>query len=268
MTLGLHRNHTAAVIDAGGVAICMSVRMTKSVEIALLAKGAGFDALYVDLEHGSVSASEAGQIFATALGAGVTPLVRLPHLSPHLAASLLDNGALGLIIPHVHSAAALKPLLDACAFAPLGSRSTSGVGVHFGFAGGSKAAMARDLAAETTVIVMLEDRAAIAQAEAIAALPGVSGLMIGSNDFLSDLGQPGNYRSVELMDAYRSTVSACRHHGKFLGVAGIKQDKEMIGQLIQIGAQFITCGSDSAILASGLASQASTVRSLIDARSA
>lgn len=262
MYTNFHENHTAAKIAAGEVALCMSVRLTQSVEIALMARAAGFDALYVDLEHGSLSPAQAGQVCSAALASGITPFVRVPSLDPHLAVSLLGNGALGLIVPHVSSATDLVPILDACRFPPSGNRSLGGAGVHFGFRAGDRISMAKLLGENTTIIVMLEDAAGVEQAEAIAALDGVSGIMIGSNDFLAELGDPGNYHNAALLAAFDTAAAACRQHGKFLGVAGIKQDKALIAALVEKGARFITGGSDSALLASSLKSQVDALRVL------
>lgn len=266
MHTNFHENHAAAKIAKGEVALCMSIRLTQSVEIALMARAAGFDALYVDLEHGSLSSAQAGQVFTAALASGITPMVRVPSLDPHLAVSLLGNGALGLIVPHVQSATDLAPLLDACSFPPGGGRSLGGAGVHFGFRAGDRTTMAKLLGEHTTIIVMLEDGSGVEQADAIAALDGVSGVMIGSNDFLADVGDPGNYHNPKLLAAFDTVAVACRRHGKFLGVAGIKQDKALIASLIQKGARFITGGSDSALLASSLKSQVDALRALTQAQ--
>ena len=65
-------NPTKHLLEQGGFSLMFSVRQTPSANIALAAKSAGYDCLYVDLEHGSLSTQEAGQIFVTALAAGIT----------------------------------------------------------------------------------------------------------------------------------------------------------------------------------------------------
>src|SRR5438270_1767391 len=96
------RNSLKERLTRGEVASSMTVRLTRSIEIAGLAKTAGFDSLYVDLEHSSLSLDTTSQICIAALQAGIAPFVRVPQLE--LTQRVLDGGALGIIVPDVRSA--------------------------------------------------------------------------------------------------------------------------------------------------------------------
>jgi hypothetical protein len=54
----------------------MTVRAARSIEIAAIARTAGFDTLYVDLEHNTLSIDTCCQICISAQQIGITPLVR------------------------------------------------------------------------------------------------------------------------------------------------------------------------------------------------
>src|SRR3954454_14263551 len=99
----LVRNSLKERLARGEVASSMTVRLTRSIEIAQLAKTAGFDSLYVDLEHSSLSLETTSQICIAALEVGIAAFVRVPQLE--LAQRVLDGGALGIIVPDVRSAA-------------------------------------------------------------------------------------------------------------------------------------------------------------------
>ena len=91
-------------LERGELAIGVGVRGVRGVrgvEVARLMKSAGFDWLFIDLEHGSTSVETAGQISVAALDAGIAPLVRVPAGELALGARCLDSGALGVVIPHV-----------------------------------------------------------------------------------------------------------------------------------------------------------------------
>src|SRR5580692_11972784 len=118
------RNHAKEKLARGEVVASMIVRLTRSAEIAQIAKTAGFDSLYVDLEHASFSLETTGQICMAALAAGVTPLVRVPGIGD--VSRVLDAGALGVIAPHVRSAAGARDYVRAAKFPPLGERSAAG----------------------------------------------------------------------------------------------------------------------------------------------
>jgi 2-keto-3-deoxy-L-rhamnonate aldolase RhmA len=88
----------------------------------------------------------------------------------------------------------------------------------------------------------------VANAEAIAAVPGVDCLLIGSNDLCTAMGIPGQLRRPSLPDAYRSVADTCRAHGKALGVGGIRGDAELQKQLLDLGARFLIAGNDVSYL--------------------
>ena len=118
------RNHAKDKLARGEVVASMTVRLVRGIEIAHIAKTAGFDSLYVDMEHSSFSLETTGQICMAALAAGITPLVRVPGVAE--VSRVLDGGALGVIAPHVRSAAEARDYVTAAKFPPLGERSAAG----------------------------------------------------------------------------------------------------------------------------------------------
>ena len=116
-------NPTKARLDAGRMAMMATIRQTRSVDVVLAIKAAGYDGLYVDLEHGGLTMPDAGQIFAAALIAGITPLVRVPGHEAFLSAQALDMGAMGIIAPHVNTAKEAAAIVANCKYPPEGTRS-------------------------------------------------------------------------------------------------------------------------------------------------
>lgn len=81
------------------------VKISSNVQTVLLARNAGYDALWIDLEHGWLTLGEASNLCLTSLLAGMTPLVRVPHQCGNgFIQRVLDGGAMGVIFPHIHGA--------------------------------------------------------------------------------------------------------------------------------------------------------------------
>jgi 2-keto-3-deoxy-L-rhamnonate aldolase RhmA len=59
------------------------------------------------------------------MAAGITPFVRVPNTDPEHVAAALNGGALGVIAPHVRSAADALRVVTAAKFPPLGGRSAT-----------------------------------------------------------------------------------------------------------------------------------------------
>lgn len=240
----LLRNPLADTLAAGRVGLALIVQKSSSVDIALAAQSCGFDALTIDLEHSVISEGTAAQIAVTALQCGVTPLVRLGSHDAHVANRLLDAGALGVIAPHVESAEQARAIVAACRFAPHGARSVSYHYPHFGYRNTDAASARAALGAATTVAVMLESPQAIEQAEAIAAVPGVDIVHVGSVDLCDALGIPGRIDDPHVLECFDRVIDACRRHGKFAGIGGVGGHPEVAQRVVRRGARFLTAGID------------------------
>jgi len=189
--------------------------MTRSVEIAKAMAVAGFDWLFLDMEHGVMSLEACAQISTAALDAGIAPIARVPNGEYAIATRALDNGALGIVMPHVDSAAEAREVVNRLKYPPVGHRSMGGIGPHYELRSASSAEAAAALNAANLTIVMLETPTAIANAEEIAAVPGVDVLLIGTNDLCAEMGIHGDFGNERVANAYRTMIAAARNHSKF-----------------------------------------------------
>ena len=98
--------------------------------------------------------------------------------------------------------------------------------------------------AATTLIPMIETPDGVANADAIAAVPGIDILLIGSNDLCTALGIPGDLKHPKLRAAYESVAKACAAHKETLGIGGIRGDVAHVAELVKLGARFVIAGSD------------------------
>ena len=113
-------------LAAAELVLCMNLRLARSVDIAMVAKAGGYDALYVDMQHAPYSIETTATICAAALGIGITPLVRVPNHDAQWMSRVLDGGAQGVILPDVNTSAQAEAIVSACRFPPLGKRSVMG----------------------------------------------------------------------------------------------------------------------------------------------
>jgi len=240
----------------------MTVRLVRSIEIVRIAKTAGFDSLYVDLEHSSLGLDATGQICMAALALGIAPFVRVPANSPEYICRVLDGGALGVIAPGVRSAAEARHVVAAAKYAPLGRRGASGALPHLNYANLPADEANAAMNAATMVMVQFESAEAIDRAEEIAAVDGVDLIMIGTNDFLADIGLPGQFESARVTDAYARTIAACRAHGKHVGVGGLPSRPQRIAEFVKMGARYVSTGTDLAFLMAEAGARARQVRAL------
>ena len=216
-------------LERGELTASMTVRLVSSVEIVRIAKTAGFDAIYIDLEHSAISIETTSQLSVMALEAGIPALVRVP--------------------------AAAK-----CA--PLGRRGLSTGLAHLGFRSVPAKEALPAMNAATMVIVQLESAAGLAAIEDIVAVDGVDMVLIGTNDFLSDLGRPGEYDHPKVAQAYERTIAACKARRKHVGVGGLSSRPDLVQKYVAMGARFVSTGTDLNFLLAAAMERAKQVRSL------
>lgn len=258
------RNPARDALDAGRLSLGFTVRMVRSVEIAPAMAACGYDWLFLDLEHGTMSLDAAAQISVAALSAGIAPIVRVPSGEYSMATRMLDSGALGIVVPHVDTADEAREVVDKLKYPPIGHRSMGGIGPHYGLSTLAVGDAAMALNAANLTVVMLETPRAIDNAEAIAAVPGIDVLLIGSNDLCAEMGIPGQFTHARLEDAYRRTVAACRKHGKHPGMGGI-YNETIMATYIDLGARFLLSGQDGSFMNAGAGARARALRGMHDA---
>jgi 2-keto-3-deoxy-L-rhamnonate aldolase RhmA len=244
----------------GEVALGLGIRHSSNVDIVKIARGAGYDWIMLDMEHNALSIQSAQQIASAALDAGIAPLVRVPEGDFGLAGRLLNNGALGTVMPHVQDAAAARRIVDSQTYPPSGHRAVGGTMVHFDFLPVPQGEMCAALNEAGMIVVMLESAEAIENADEIAAVEGVDVLLIGSGDLGSDLGIPGDAENEQIRVCYEKLIAACAKHGKWAGAAGIAKP-ETIAKYIAMGIRFVLTGNDTGLLTSAAASRVKTLRS-------
>ena len=248
-------------LEQGELSLGTGVRLSRSVESAIALKTAGFDWLFLDLEHGTMTIEGAAQIAVAALDAGIAPLVRVPNGEYSIATRVLDNGALGIVMPHVDTVAEAREVVQKLKYPPVGHRSMGGIGPHYSLRSASTGEAAKALNAANLTVVMLETPTAIANADEIAAVPGIDVLLIGTNDLCAEMGIHGDFDNDRVAEAYGAMIAACRRHGKFPGMAGI-YNEPIMQRYIEMGARFILSGADAAFLMASATQRTGFLRKL------
>ena len=236
-------------IRSGQITLGLGIYHLRGAPASLLAKAAGYDWLFIDCEHGAMSTQEAAQISIAALSTGVTPIVRICKDALDEGTRALDNGALGLVVPHIDTAEEARALVDAFRFPPMGHRSSGGPAAQFGYRAPPTVPMQAALNAEILLVAMIESPQAVENADAIAAMDGIDALLIGTNDLCAEMGLIGQLGHERVEAAYRSVAQACARNNKVLGMGGV-YDQELATRYIQLGARFVLAGGDHALLLS------------------
>jgi 2,4-dihydroxyhept-2-ene-1,7-dioic acid aldolase len=256
------KNNVREKLARDEVVVSMTVKLTRSIEIARIARTAGFDTLYIDVEHNSFSLDTTSQICMAALEVGITPFVRVPTTRPEHVGRALDGGALGVIAPHIRSAEDARRVVNAAKFPPLGERSAAGGLPHLQYRSFPASQANPALNEATMIVVMMETVAALENVEEIAAVDGIDMMMIGTNDLTAEMGIPGQYDDPRVRDAYERTIAACRKRGKHVGVGGLSTRPDLVAEFVRLGARYVSTGTDLAFLLAACTQKAKQVHDM------
>lgn len=238
------------------------LRQARSVETAKIFETAGFDWLFLDLEHNSMSIETACEMSVACLDAGIAPLVRVPENQYWMATRALDGGAQGIVMPHVDTAEQAREVVRQLRYPPVGRRSISSMQVHVNFRSVPVGQLTRQLDEDFLIAIMLETSEAVENCEAIAAVDGIDVIMIGANDLCFDMGIPGDVMNERVVKAFERVAAACKKHGRHAGLGGVRTAEEL-KVYFDMGYRFILAANDVTMLVDAGQRRTQALRKLI-----
>jgi 2-keto-3-deoxy-L-rhamnonate aldolase RhmA len=205
---------------------------------------AGFDFVVLDMEHSPVDIILAVQLMQALEPTGTEVVVRVPWNDFVTVKRVLDAGARSLMFPMIQSVDEARAAVAATRYPPDGIR---GVAVlHRGSRFGTLPGYLASAGAEIGVIVQLETMEAVAEREAIAAVPGVDAIFVGPGDLSAAMGHLGSVKAPEVQDALKDTAAWCRGAGVACGIVG--PDIETVRAYREMGFSYVAIGSDLGLL--------------------
>ena len=214
--------------------------------IAEVMAGAGFDWLVIDMEHSVIDLGTAQEMMQALDAVGVPAIVRLGGNDATLIKRVMDAGATGVMCPSVNSEDDAKRLVDAVYYPPRGRR---GVGLARAQAYGAGFDAYRGwLETSAVVIAMIEHIDGVGNADAILAVDGIDGYMIGPYDLSASMGKPGRFEEADVQEAIQRVRQAGERAGKAGGIHVVDPDQALLARRIDDGFTFIGYGMDVTVL--------------------
>lgn len=212
----------------------------------------GLDAVCLDAEHAPFGRLELDGCSAALRAAGMPCLVRVAAHSPEYILQALDCGATGVLVPHVSTPEQAAAVVRAAKFGA-GGRGFAGSTRAAGYTAKPMKQHLADSAAETTVIIQVEDREAVDAVAELCAVDGVDCLFIGTIDLTVSL-NADSPAADEVLEAMEKVCRAGREAGKSVGM--FLSAPEQAGEWMERGVNLFLSGSEHAFILRG-ANQAS-----------
>jgi 4-hydroxy-2-oxoheptanedioate aldolase len=202
-------NRVKNIMNEGGLALATHMGGLAEPQIVEIIGLAGFDGVFIDLEHSTFDLHDVQAMVVAAELVGITPIVRTPGFDPAFILRLLDCGVQGILVPHVDSAEVAREAVQAVRYPPLGDR---------GMAAGSRAAGYGTIPVrehmdqsnrEILLACIIEDVAGIERIEEIAAVDGLDLIAVGPSDLSLPLNHIAYPRDAGELKALGVSYSNC-----------------------------------------------------------
>ncbi|MBL9188899.1 MAG: hypothetical protein JNK23_15560 [Opitutaceae bacterium] len=181
-----------------------------SADVALQAARAGFDFVWIEMEHSPVTLESARNMILATQGTGLTPLIRVPVVELWTAKRALDCGALGVVFPFTSTPELARQAVAACKYPPLGRR---GAGPGLATLRWPAPEGYADFADKNAlVVIIIEEKRAVDQIDAILDTPGIDVVFIGVNDLSYSYGDRGR-QTPQVKEAITKIVAAAKKRG-------------------------------------------------------
>ncbi|MFC1929848.1 HpcH/HpaI aldolase/citrate lyase family protein [Chloroflexota bacterium] len=242
-------------IKEGQMAFMATVDMADPALVEIIGL-AGYDAVFIDIEHSAFDFQLVEEMIRAADAVGIDAIVRVPENNQKTIGRVLDMGAEGIRVPHIKGREDALAAVQAVRYAPLGKRGMAGPSSRaMQYGAVSMAEHKKTSNDEIVLIVMIEDKEVIPEAEAIASIDGLDFVSVGAACLSLSLGVgPGD---PKLKKAMEDIAAGVRRGGK--AKLSLNLDQSVLpmnaAQLRELGCNFAKTGGALSPLLKGYKEQ-------------
>lgn len=184
----------------------------------------GYQAIWIEMEHASITFAEAADLCRMAAGTGMLTMIRIPDSRRENVLKAAECGPDMIDVPMVNTMAQMNEMTQYARFAPDGGRGYFSVSraVQYGVLNGVNETQ-QSLNKELCLMAQIETADAMLQLDELAAVPGVD-LFVGPADLAASFGVPGDTQHALVREASERVVKAARANGKCVATACAPSD--------------------------------------------
>lgn len=218
-----------------------------SADVAAHLATAGFDFLWVEMEHSPVTLESLRNMVLATRGLPAQVFARVPVNEFWTAKRVLDAGASGVIFPFTSTPDLARQAASACKYPPVGRRGSGATLAKFAWPDPERYHDSAD--ENVTVIAIIEEARAVERIDEIAATEGIDVLFIGTSDLSFSLGLRGEQNDPRLQEAVAKVLDAGRRHGKVVGRPA--WTPEQVKQYVAEGFRLFQAPTDIGLMLAG-----------------
>lgn len=223
-----------------------------------IAKAAGYDFVRLDCEHILFDDRTVSEMLRIGRLLDLDVQVRVPDLTRVTA--LLDNGAQGIMAPHIESREEVWEAEKAVKYPPKGERGLTGAARVLGYGRQDVAAYQKQANREIALIVQIESRKGLENIEEILQQPGLDMVATGRNDLSQSLGIPGKKNDPSVLEAENFIIRKTLEYGKTPTI--LCKSKKRFQELYDKGVRCFTIARDDLLLKKAAENQLTVMKEI------
>ncbi|MEG0239597.1 HpcH/HpaI aldolase family protein [Anaerorhabdus sp.] len=223
------------------------MKIINNPAMVLLAKNAGMNFLFYDMEHGMFSFNEIHTMSLIAKPNDIDIFVRVPECTKGYISRALDAGATAVMVPMVETVEQAKTLVEWSKYPPIGKRGYAGGANTYYAPSGNHETNMKNMNSKTLTIAQIETCKGLENAKEIISMNGIDAIIVGPADLSISLGIPDNKDEIKLIEEISKIQQLCMQHDKYFGIIGKISLLEKFSNYIQImvSAIDINCITES-----------------------
>lgn len=254
-------NKVKAKLAQGEFIIGSAVLLVRSPVLMRFMGAAGYDFVFIDMEHSSFSLETVGDMCEMARASGVVPIVRPVSRDEATINKVQDVGAMGIMLYNVEDRDDIDRSLAAMRYPPLGTR-----GVHSGTPYDYRLNVEKSWAASVNdnmiLMAQIESKKGVDNIDAILDGGGIDLVEIGRGDLSLSLGVPTEYNHPLVREAEEAVVASAKRHGVTPAMVALSREDAIEGA--KRGFRVFMYPQDVGILQTAYREGPAMIRSVLD----
>jgi 2-keto-3-deoxy-L-rhamnonate aldolase RhmA len=194
------------------------IRIARDPGAPAIYAGAGYDFVFIDMEHGSYSMETVADMIRGAKSVGIGTVIRVPRLETFFISRVLDAGAEGIMVPMTSTREDAETIARFSKYTPIGQRGFGSSSGMTDFTPLKATDFMKEANDHTLIVAQIETREAIENIDAILSVEGIDVGVIGPNDLSISLGIADQMNSEMLNQAIGKVVETAKKRGKASGI--------------------------------------------------
>jgi 2-keto-3-deoxy-L-rhamnonate aldolase RhmA len=196
----------------------MMIRQGRDPGTPAIFAAAGYDFVFIDMEHGNYSMETVSDLIRGCKSVGVAPVIRVPHLETHFISRVFDAGAEGIMVPMTSRREQAEQIIRYSKYTPIGMRGFGNQTGQTDYKVLKTLDFMKEANEHTFIIAQIETKEAIDNIEEILDVKGIDVGLIGPNDLSISLGVPDQMESDIMNQAIGRVVEAAKKKKKASGI--------------------------------------------------